>query len=86
MVHPYHLKYLADDGGLIPATPGDASSRHTLPEVLCRDGVLLYQSAAAAAGTAPVRGVRLPEAQGRVLREVADGVRALARHRRGNPS
>lgn len=74
VVHPYYLKHIRKDGTVVPAIKGDAYSRHDLPELYCRDGVLCFIPVKVSSGK---RGVCIPPAEGRVLRNVFDGVRAL---------
>lgn len=79
MVHPYYLHQIMKDGTTTPAFEGDASSRQRLPEVVCRDGALyLTQTSKDLPAT---RGMLIPKAEGRILRDVIDGVRALAMDR-----
>ena len=74
LVHPFYLKNLKEDGSLVPAIEGDASMRQNLPKAYSRDGVLCFSPSGHTQGR---RGVVITKAEGWVLRDIFDGVRAL---------
>ena len=74
LVHPFYLKHILEDGTIDPVFDGDASRRQNLPLTYSRDGVLCFSPSETACG---LRGVSIPQAEGWVLRDIFDGVRAL---------